>query len=626
MADFISRLASYLFVVSFLLVLMIVLVFNSTKKFQIVINKIKKKLEISDKERSDAQTCITKLPRLFLLVNCIGFIIGPIATVVIQIIFFQYKAAFIDLIMLSLISEAFGLVVALLEIAFTDIILEKSKEQVGQALIKTSPLTSIKNRFLLNAIGFLIATSIFSAAASFGFYRDTYTWAEQTISLSLGGTDAVSSASEAGDPQEIFNEKSILKDELRILKELSFLFLIIIALAFILMVPFARVFIRKLKAVEDHARLIHSGKGNLNSRIPISSPDEIGSLADTFNKVLDTFSTIVLTTRSSSDHVASSAISLQLAAGEAQSSITQVNSSANSLENSVKEQALVMSSVEKLNTDMLSILDQVKNEITHQSRDVAESSASIIQIVSSIDSVAKMTAQSQNLANGLEKVSKESSDVLQDMTKSINAISNSAKEVGEITTVIARIASQTNLLAMNAAIEAAHAGSAGAGFAVVADEVRTLAETSSSSVKEISSRIKTMIEHSKQGIVLNQKSENQWKNIAHFVDQSVEMTRTIDIAMQEQKEGARLIVKSVQELKDASLRLENLSEEQKTNYSEIQEGLRRIESSHSLISDNLKNQRTNVDSLVALMQKVSTEANQNAQEATNLFDTVKGYE
>lgn len=82
----------------------------------------------------------------------------------------------------------------------------------------------------------------------------------------------------------------------------------------------------------------------------------------------------------------------------------------------------------------------------------------------------------------------------------------------------------------------------------------------------------------------------------------------------------------MQELKDASLRLENLSEEQKTNYSEIQEGLRRIESSHSLISDNLKNQRTNVDSLVALMQKVSTEANQNAQEATNLFDTVKGYE
>ncbi len=138
-------------------------------------------------------------------------------------------------------------------------------------------------------------------------------------------------------------------------------------------------------------------------------------------------------------------------------------------------------------------LRSLENKIEDQSSSITQTSAAIEEMDASISNVRVITEKKETASKDLVSHTVEGKRKMEEMGKGIDSIDSNIDSIQEIIKVINHIATQTNLLSMNAAIEAAHAGSAGKGFAVVAAEIRKLSESTSGNAKLISNTLKTII-------------------------------------------------------------------------------------------------------------------------------------
>ena len=212
---------------------------------------------------------------------------------------------------------------------------------------------------------------------------------------------------------------------------------------------------------------------------------------------------------------------------------------------------------------MVGAIEQTYAELDEQALAAERTSSAVHQMAQSIRSVSESTERSANLAEDLSKVAGDGAGAVQASIKAIQEIEGASAAMRDAVAVITKISSQTNLLAMNAAIEAAHAGEAGAGFAVVAEEVRNLAETSARSARDIGNHIKTVMELVGRGVELAQSSGKALDKILGDVNVTVSMIQEIHAAAQEQAEGVREIESAVLKLVDSVSHIRNLGGEQK---------------------------------------------------------------
>ncbi len=322
---------------------------------------------------------------------------------------------------------------------------------------------------------------------------------------------------------------------------------------------------------------------------------ELELLAQTVDHTSEALGFLFTEIREGSERVDLTSKDLQEAIGTSGTSIEQMASLIETTQvNLAVQKRSIDETIQSVQT-MLQAIDQIKGNVEHQSSAVEQSSASIEEMVSSIKSVQESTQKAEDVGRNLEIVARDGGEKIKTAMDAIREIQDASSKIAEAIEGITRIAATTNLLSMNAAIEAAHAGEAGRGFAVVADEIRKLASDSTEEAKVIKQNVEDTITKIAQGAQLSEEAGAAFDSIMLDIRRAVDITSEIAGAMIQQGSGANEILSSVENLVQASNEIreavEKESEESKAvleSIQSLQEGAQEILAAYNVQTEEGK--------------------------------------
>jgi methyl-accepting chemotaxis protein len=302
---------------------------------------------------------------------------------------------------------------------------------------------------------------------------------------------------------------------------------------------------RQIQAMSGRMAELAKGGGDLSARLSISQFDELGLLADRINRFIEQLHGLIDQAARVTKEVRGSSAHINLSLESASAAVEQMLASSRQVERNVNSQLEVVRQTRENFKAMSGAIDAITASAGEQVTYVEETSAAIEEMAASISSVSQMAAGADATARELAELAQKGSQAVGESVGAIQEIEQASLTVSDLVAVISVIASQTDLLAMNAAIEAAHAGVAGRGFAVVADEVRKLSVDSAARTREIASQVKSMAGRVRNGVDLSLRAGEALGRIAEGSSRSNSMIANISAAMREQAVGARQILSAV---------------------------------------------------------------------------------
>jgi methyl-accepting chemotaxis protein len=333
---------------------------------------------------------------------------------------------------------------------------------------------------------------------------------------------------------------------------MAYLFILIVIVILVILI-IINIFIRRMvKPLDANVNLLGeiAETWNLTRRFEVSGSDEIGSLAENLNKTFGRIRDLVMIIIDRARELEETGEELSGQMINTSGSVAEITEATQIILKQTENQAAQVDKVDASMMNIIQLVEKLGGNITRQFENVSQSSYAIEEMFANIGMVADNLEKNSSNVQGLEKTSTINRKDLEAVSSEFQDITRQSEGLLEINAVIENIASQTNLLSMNAAIEAAHAGESGKGFAVVAGEIRKLAEDSSKQSKTIAEMLKKI----KGGIDTITKSIAQVMQRFQEMDQKVKIIADQETmirgAMEEQGTGNRQVLDAVIQLRE----------------------------------------------------------------------------
>ncbi|WP_407425164.1 methyl-accepting chemotaxis protein [Treponema sp.] len=381
---------------------------------------------------------------------------------------------------------------------------------------------------------------------------------------------------------------------------------VIAILLIIFIAIYMKILLKPLLRLNYSIKEIAKGDADLTKRIEIKSKDEIGGVVGGFNTFIENLRNIISEVKNSKNALQEIDNDLQNTTKATGNSIAQISANMNDVSAQIESQRASVEQTVGSVTQIAKNIESLNQMIESQSSGVNQASAAVEQMLGNIISVSQSTEKMANAFSKLEEFTRNGIEKQNIVNQQLATIEEQSLTLLRANTTISKIASETNLLAMNAAIEAAHAGEAGQGFSVVADEIRNLSETSANQSKTIGAELKKIQDSITTVVASSEEAKAAFNSVSENIQQTDQLVRQIRGAMEESEAGSHQITDALKMMNDSTT-------EVRTSSQEMSEG-------NKTILDEIKNLQEATKAITESIERMYEGANQIEKNGSTLSD------
>ncbi|MCL2191444.1 MAG: methyl-accepting chemotaxis protein [Treponema sp.] len=365
--------------------------------------------------------------------------------------------------------------------------------------------------------------------------------------------------------------------------------------------------------------------GDLTKRLPEDSRDELGQASRSYNLSMGEFSKMIASVKNKAQDLSEIGTNLASNMTETAAAMNQIAANIQSVKGRVLNQSASVTETNATMEQVTSNINKLSAQVDRQTGAVSQASSGIEEMIANIQSVTATLVKNVQNVRELQEASEAGKNSLQEVASDVQDIARESEGLMEINSVMQNIASQTNLLSMNAAIEAAHAGESGRGFAVVADEIRKLAESSS----EQSKTIGTVLKRIKESMDKITRSTDNVLNRFDAIDQSVktvaEQEEAIRRAMEEQNAGSKQVLNAASQVGEVTQAVSGSSVEMLEGSKEVIQESKNLEKATQEITNGVNEMAAGAEQVNKAVNTVNDLTGRTRENISSLVKSVSGF-